>query len=68
MCNLNSLAAGSLWPQAPGAGAEGQILGFDLAQVRLDRPRPGGRPCPGAMLAHLEKTHDLAQVAAQLLS
>ena len=40
-------------PLAPGAGAEGQILGLYLAQVRL--------ACLGAMLAHLEKNpHHLA--------
>ena len=46
-------------PLAPGAGAEGQILGLDLAQVRL--------ACPGAMLAHLEKNqHHLAQLRSQI--
>ena len=36
-------------PLAPGAGAEGLILGLDLAQVML--------ACPAAMLAHLEKIY-----------
>ena len=39
---------------APGAGADGRILGLDLAQVRS--------ACPEAMLAHLDSSSGTTEV------